>query len=108
MWGRDADPDNSAWNQLLYVGITRGGWPTRLAGHSARPWLSQVTFVTLEHYWNEAALRFAETDAIRDEHPIYNEASAVEGDPDLILGLTELEVVQGGDPRWDSSGVVPR
>ena len=95
-------------NLLLYVGITRGGWLTRLAGHSSKVWLSNVKFVTLEHYYDEAALRWAETDAVHAEHPIHNKASAECGEPDRAAGLSELEVVSGDDPRWRAVGVVPR
>jgi hypothetical protein len=64
--------------------------------------------VTLEHYYDEAALRWAETDAVHAEHPIHNKASAERGEPDRLLGLSELEVVLGDDPRWESGGAAPR
>jgi hypothetical protein len=67
---------------------------TRLAGHSA-VWLSDVTVVTLEHYWSETALRFAETEAIHTEHPRHNLAGARPGKTVRLGGLSRLAVRQG-------------
>jgi predicted GIY-YIG superfamily endonuclease len=54
---------------LLYIGCTYNV-PVRLRGHIA--WLPQVASITLEWYPNVDEALAAETQAIRDENPIYN------------------------------------
>jgi len=54
---------------LLYIGCTYNV-PVRLRGHIA--WLPQVASITLEWHPNVDEALAAETQAIRDENPIYN------------------------------------
>ena len=91
MWGRDHREDGGPANLLLYVGITRGGRSTRLAAHT-EVWLSDVMVVTLEHYWDETALRFAETEAIHTEHPRHNRTWQRQGKTARLSGLSRLAV----------------
>jgi hypothetical protein len=73
MWGRDFREEGGPDDLLLYVGVT-GRWPAaRLAQHAKdKLWMPDVRTITLEHFWDKTALKFAETDAIHAEHPRHN------------------------------------
>jgi len=59
-------------NELLYVGITMH-LPERWRKHKRnKPWIDEVTRITLQHFDNRQALELAEREAIENEHPTHN------------------------------------
>jgi predicted GIY-YIG superfamily endonuclease len=62
----------AADERLLYIGMTRNPG-RRLEKHSGdKSWWSDVARIDMEHYPTVAALRDAERQAIRAEHPTHN------------------------------------
>ena len=63
--------------QLLYVGISQN-WFNRLNTHfSSKPWVDEITNITIAWYASTPAAALAERTAIRWENPVYNIQSAV-------------------------------
>lgn len=64
-------------NELLYIGITSNAL-NRISNHASdKPWFSEVTHATFEHFMSRAAVDAAETRAIRAEFPKYNKAKVL-------------------------------
>lgn len=107
-------------NELLYIGITSNAL-NRISGHASdKPWFSEVTHATFEHFFSRAAVDAAETRAIRAEFPKYNKAKVLgyQRSPDhmksirfgkiknhkLLLGFINQDVYRnlGSDLEYDS------
>lgn len=58
---------------LLYVGVTARG-AARVAEHGGTDWWPDVASVTVEHFERKSQARSAESEAIKNEHPLHNVA----------------------------------